>query len=35
MEEINNTEIKKERRGRPRTVVFNEQAEPREPRKKG
>ena len=35
MSEINNTEIKKERRGRPRTFVINEEAEPREPRKKG
>jgi hypothetical protein len=33
--ENNNTEIKKERRGRPRTFVINEEAEPREPRKKG
>jgi hypothetical protein len=35
MSEINNTEIKKERRGRPRTFVFNPEAEPREARKKG
>lgn len=38
MSEINseiNTEIKKERRGRPKTVVFKEETEPREARRKG
>ena len=33
--EINNTEIKKERRGRPRTFVYDTEAEPREPRRRG